>query len=179
MTQRVIESFGGLAGQGASRGVGNGAGDHQRQRNAQRLKLALDSKNGGLGVQRVENSFDHDDVRAAFNQCARRFPIGGDQLIKSDITKGGIVDVRRDGTGTVGWPQHACDIARTVRRFCAPFIGAGAGELCRFVVNLRRQRLHMVVRHGDGGGVEGVSFQNIGARLKISVMYGADNIGLR
>ena len=178
VAQRVIESFRGLAGERTARGVGNGAGDHQRQVDAQRLHLGLHRENRRFGVQRVEYRFDHDDIGAAFDQRARRFAIRLYQLIKGDVAVSGIVDVRRDRAGAVGRAEHAGDVARTMRGFRRPFVAAGARQPGGLEVDLRRQRFHLVIRHRNGGGVKGIGFQNIGARLQIGVVDLADHFRL-
>ena len=94
MAQGVIKRFGGLAGQGTAGGVGNGAGNHDRQVNAQCLELLFHRVNRGFGVEGVENRFNQDQVGTAFHQRFGRFTVGSDQLVKGDITKCRVVDVR-------------------------------------------------------------------------------------
>ena len=65
-----------------------------------------------------------------------------------------------------------------MRRFRRPFVTAGARQPGGFVVDLRRERFHLVIRHSDRGGVEGIGFQNIRARFQISVVDLADHLGL-
>ena len=68
MAHRMPERGRRLAGKGAARAVGDGARDHQRH-----LKAALGEgleagEDRGLGVQRVEDGFDQEDVRAAVDR---------------------------------------------------------------------------------------------------------------
>ncbi len=175
---RIVKRFGGLAGQGAAGGVGDGAGDHDRQFHPQRFEFGFHRKSGGLGVQGIEDGFDHDQIDAAFHQRASRFAVSRHQFIERDVAERRIVDVRRDGRSAVGRPQHPGDVARFFRRARRPFVGAGARQTGGLIVNLGGQRLHVVVGHGDGGGVEGIGLKDIGARLKIGVMNGGDHFRL-
>ena len=36
----------------------------------------------------------------------------------------------------------------------------------------------MVVGHGDGGGVEGIGFEDVGSRFQIAVVNGGNDLGL-
>jgi hypothetical protein len=69
VAQGVPEGLGGLAGQGAAGGVGDGAGDHDRQVEAVSRRL-LHREHRRLGVQGVEDGLDQDDVGAALDQAA-------------------------------------------------------------------------------------------------------------
>ena len=94
VAQGVIKRFGGLAGQGTAGGIGDGAGNHDRQVNAQRLELLFHRVNRGLGVESVEYRFNQDQIGTAFHQRSGRFTVGNNQLVKGDITKRRVVDVR-------------------------------------------------------------------------------------
>jgi hypothetical protein len=63
VAQRVIKGFGGLPGKRTAGGVGDGAGDHDRQVNAQRLKLLFHRKDRRFGVQGIEYRFNQDQIR--------------------------------------------------------------------------------------------------------------------
>ena len=94
MAQRVIKRFGCLAGKRAPRGIGDGTGNHDRQVDAQRLELLFHRVNRGLGVESVEYRFNQDQIGTAFHQRSGRFTVGNNQLVKGDITKRRVVDVR-------------------------------------------------------------------------------------
>ncbi len=94
VAHRVPECLGGLAGQGAAGGVGDGAGNHDRQFDAIFLEHLLNRKDRSLGVQGVEDGLDQDQVGAAFDQAAGSLGVVLDQLVKGDVTITGVVDVR-------------------------------------------------------------------------------------
>ena len=175
MAQRVIKRFGCLAGKRAPRGIGDGTGNHDRQVDAQRLELLFYRVNCRFGVEGVEYGFNQDQVGAAFHQRFSGLPIRGHQLVKRDVPKRRVVHVRRNRRGAVGRAQHPGYVARLVRRTGRPFVGAGARQLRRFKVDLRRQGLHLVIRHGDGCRVEGVGFYNIRTRFEVSVVGISDD----
>jgi hypothetical protein len=76
MAHRIPEGGHGLAGQDAARGVGDGAGDHQRQARGIRMlaEILVDREQRGLAVQRIEDGLDQQQVDAALDQavtCSR------------------------------------------------------------------------------------------------------------
>ena len=76
VAQRVIKGFGGLAGQRAPGGVGDGAGDHNRQIDPQRFKLLFDRKDRRFGVEGIEHRLNQNQIRPAFHQGFGGFTIG-------------------------------------------------------------------------------------------------------
>ena len=91
VTQGVVKSFCGLAGEGTTRGIGDGTGNHDRQVDAQRLELLFHRVNRGFGIEGVEYRFNQDQIGTAFHQRFGRFTIRRHQLIKADVTKGRVV----------------------------------------------------------------------------------------
>ena len=178
MTQRVIKGFGGLSGKRAAGRIGNGAGDHQRQVNAQRLQLLFHRIDGRFGIQGIKYRFNQDQIHATFHQRPGGFAIGGHQLVKGNITERRIVHIRRNRGGTVGRAKHARDVARFFRRAGRPGVGAGAGQLRRGKVDLGRQGFHLVIRHRDGRRVKGVGLNDIRTGLEVGVVDLADHLGL-
>ena len=120
VAHRVPECLDRLAAQDAARGVGHGAGDHHRharltQRGAA-FELGFDREDRGLGVQRVEDRFDQQQVGAAIEQSARLFAVGQRQLVERDIARAGIVDVGRNRCGLRCRAQRPGHEAGPVRR---------------------------------------------------------------
>src|SRR3984885_15871217 len=84
MADRVPEGGWRLARKRPPRTVGDGARDHQRHRKAalgERLEAGEDRR---LGVQRVENGFDQQNVRTAIDETLDLFAIGDPEFIKAD-----------------------------------------------------------------------------------------------
>ena len=82
--------------------VGDGAGDHHRHVDAALLEDFGDRVDRRLGVQRVEDGLDQQQVGAAVEQAVDLLAIGVAQLVEGDGAEAGIVDVGRDRGGAVG-----------------------------------------------------------------------------
>ena len=176
MAQRVVECFSGLAGERTPGSVGDGAGEHNWQLNAQRFEFSFNRENSGFGIEGIENGFNQDQVTAAFHQRFGGFAVGSHQLIKGNIAVSRVVDVGRDRRRTVGWAKHARDVARFVRRARRPFVCRRARQFGCCKVDFRRQGFHLVIRHGNSRGVEGVGFDDVRARLEVGVMNRGDHL---
>ncbi len=177
MLHRMPEGGRRLARQRTPGKVGDGARNHHRQRLADFLEHGFDAGIGGLGVQRVEDRLDDEDLGPAFDQRARRFDIGIMQLVERDGAEAGIVDVGRDRGGAAGRPERADDETPTavlgfglLRRFAAEPRG--------LAIELRHQPLHAVIGLRDRRGVEGVGGDQIGAGQAIGEVDVLDRLGL-
>ena len=147
---RIPERARRLSRQQASRAVGDGAGDHDRQVDAAFVAHLGDGKNRRFGVERVEDGFDQEKVGAAVDQPAHLLAIGGAQLIERDGAKTGIGHVRRDRRGAVGRPERAGHKAapaviffRQRRRFARerrPGLIKLIGDAFHAVIGLRNRR---------------------------------------
>ncbi len=104
MCQRIVERFGSLPGKCAPRRIGNRAGNHNRQFDIVFVKHLLNRKHRSLGIERVENGFDQDNVRAAAHQTTGRFHVGCDQRIEGNIAETGVVDIGGNATSTASRP---------------------------------------------------------------------------
>ncbi len=177
MAHRVPERLGGLAGQRAAGGVGDGAGDHDRQLDAIFLEHLLHGEDRRLGVQRVEDRFNQDQVGAALDQAAGGLGVVLYQEVEGDVAVAGVVDVRGDGAGAAGRAEHAADETRAIRSLGGLHVGYFPGQARAFHVQLVDQFFHAVVGLGDPGGIEGVGFQNVGAGIEIGFLDGLDDVG--
>ena len=178
MAHRVPERLGRLARERAARGVGDRAGDDERQAHAARLEVFVDREQRGLGVERVEDGLDQQQVDAAVDQRGHRFGVGGHQLVEADVAKARIVDVGRDRGGAVGRTEHAGDEARLLRRFRCPGVGAFAGKPGSGKVDLAHPALQLVVGLRDARRVEGVGLDDVGAGFEKGVVDRAHDLGL-
>ena len=76
MAHRMPERRRRLARKRAAGAVGDGAGDHHRQANAALGEDLFAGEDRRLGVERVEDRLDQDDVGAAVDQAADLLGIG-------------------------------------------------------------------------------------------------------
>ncbi|KAG0923682.1 hypothetical protein G6F31_019409 [Rhizopus arrhizus] len=106
-----MEGLGGLPGQGASRCIGDGAGNHHRQACTACVKGLLQRVQRGLGIERVEDGFDHQRVGATVDQALDRFAVGVAQFVEAGVAEAGIVDVGADGSGAACRADHPDDEA--------------------------------------------------------------------
>ena len=181
VAQAVVERLGGLAGQCAAALVGNGAGDHYRQPFERRagVEIAADGEHRRLGIQRIEDGFDQQQVGAAGYQAIDGLGVGHHQLVETHIAVAGIVDVRADAAGAVGRAEHAGDKARSGRIACRFGIAQPAYQRCRTAVHLVDQRFHAVIGHGDRRRIESVGLDNVGAGIEIGLVNAADHVRAR
>ncbi len=93
MAHRIPEGFSRLAGQRAARRVRDRARYHHGQRDAGLLERPPDCKDRGLGIQRIEDRLDHQEVDAALDQRSRRLLIGRGEIGEVDVAVTGVVDV--------------------------------------------------------------------------------------
>ena len=149
MPYRMPEGGVGLARESTARGVGNGAGDDQRQTLPALLEIRIDGVERGLGVEGVEDGLQQQDVRAAFHQSLHSRDISIRQFHKADIAETGPVDVRRDGSGAVGGAEHAGNETGLFRR--GPCVGSLAGQDRAAPAQFMDVVLQFVIGHGDGG----------------------------
>ncbi len=175
VTDRIPEGFRRLARQHAAGAVRDGAGDHHRHAQAPRVEQLLDGVDRRLGVERVEDGLQQQQVGAAVEQSARLLRIGDAQAVERGGAEAGIADVGRYRGGPVGRPDGARDetrpavlLARRQRRL--------ARELRAREVELIGDVFHAVVGLGDRGRREGVGRHDVGAGPQIGEMDVADRV---
>ena len=164
---RVVERLGGLAGKGAPRGVGDRSGDHYRDAQAVALESLLDRDQGRLGVQRVEHRLDEEQVDATLEQAFHRLAVSGDQLVEGHGAKARVVDVGRNRRGFVRRTEHARDEAGALRIFGLGLPHGVPGEIRRRAVELAGELAHAVIGQRNGGRVESIRLDDVGARLQV------------
>ena len=167
MLHRSQKSFQCLTGQGTSRAVGNRYGKHQRNLTAHSRHRFLGRINGSLGIQRVENRFDKQQVHAPLNQRLHLFLIGRSQLVKSQRPITGIVHVGTHRTGLVRRSHRTGHPTGFVGSKCRKAIGSPACDACGLQIDFTATVLQMIVGHGNALGTECIGFDNVRSGLKI------------
>ena len=169
VAHRIPERLRCLAGERAAGKVGDRARDHDRQVDALFLEHLAGGEDRRLGVERIEDGFDQDDVGAAIDQAAHLFGIGNPQIVEGDGAVAGIVDIGGNRGGAVGRPERTGDeTALAVDR-----LGTAQrplGEARAVAVQLIDHVFHGVVGLGDGGRGEGIRLDDIGAGHGIAKM---------
>ena len=136
-----------------------------------------DGRDRRLGVERVEDGLDQEEVGAARDEPFDLLAIGGAQLVEGDRAEAGIGDVGRDRGGAVGRPERAGDEARAAVLGLRG-IGRRARESRALEVELVGDAGEPVVGLGDAGRGEGVGRDDVGAGAEIGQMNLADLVGL-
>ena len=160
------KGVGGLAGEHGAGGF-DGAGDHGGDTDAAFDLEAAEGEEGGLDVAGVLGGFDEDDVGSAVEKAARGVVIIGLQL--------GEGDVARDGDGACGWAHGAGDEAGLGGR--GEFAGCLAGEAGGVKVDFVGFGGDVVFAEGDGVGVEGIGFDDVGAGFVVGAVDVEDDVG--
>ncbi len=179
MAHRVPEGFGGLAGQGAAGGVGDSPGNHDRQFETDLFEHPLHGEDRRLGIEGVEDGFDHDQIGATFDQAAGGFAVVFHQFVEGDVAVAGVIDVRGQRAGTAGGAEDTGDETRAVGRLGGLGVRDFTGQAGALAVQLVDQLLHAVVGLGYAGGVEGVGFENVRAGIQVGFLDGLDDVGAR
>ena len=177
MAHRMPERGRRLARQGAARAVGDRARDHDRQTATQLEERLLAGEDGGLGVERVEDRFNQDEIGAAVHQPFDLLGIGDAQVVERHGAEAGIVDVGRHRGGAVGRAEGSGDEAG----LAVELLGLqrrALGEAGAVAVEFVNHRLHAVIGLRDARGGEGVGLQNVRARLRVGEMDRLDGLGL-
>ena len=174
MGERQPERLDGLAVEQAARAVGDGARDEDGQPGSAGLEHLVQRHQRRLGVQRIEDGLQQDEVDPAVYQGFRRLAVGGAEGGEVDRAHARIVHVRRDREGLVGGPQHAGDEAGPLGG------GRGVGGLARDPGAGEIEGAHRsgqaVVLLRDPVRVEGVGGDDVGARFEEARVDVADNL---
>ena len=173
----VPERLGGLARQRAAAGVGDRARDPDRPATALLLEERLEREDRRLGVERVEDGLDQQQVRAPVDQAAGLLEVGRDQLVEADVAGSGVVDVGRDRGRLVRGAERPGHPARALGR--RVLVGSLPGERGGGPVELVALPLEPVVGLGDARRGEGVGAHDIGAGVEVGTVDVADDRRLR
>ena len=71
--------------------------------------VLADGKERGLGVQRVEDRFEQQEIGAAFDEAARLLVVHFAQFVEGDAARGGAVHILRHRRGAIGRPHRSRD----------------------------------------------------------------------
>ena len=179
MGDRIPECFRGLARQGPTAGIGDRAGNKYGEFKPRGIEVLKDCEYRRFGVQRIEDRFNQNQVGAAIDQPGYGFGIHIDKFTETCVAKPRIVYVWRNGRCPVRRPDHAGDESGLVGCLRRYIVGDFPGKLRRREIQLVDVTFEAVIRHRDGGGIEGVGLQNINAGCQERPMDTFDHAGLR
>ena len=132
----VPECFGFLRGDHCFTAHADGGGDDDGEFESAFFEDVLHGNEGGLGIERVEDRFDHEDVDASFDEGEDLLFVGLVDLIEGDRAEAGVVGI--DG-GVIEADGHGADRAGDVAGdagLVGDLVGDLAGQLCGLDVDL-------------------------------------------
>ena len=174
----VPEGLDRLPGQGAAGGVGDGPRDEEGDARAARLEGLVDRHERGLEHEGVEDRLAEEAVGAGVEQGVHLLAVGVAHLVEGDVALAGVGDVPAHREGLVGRADGAGHEAGPARRRGLGGLGGLAGDGHRGRVDLPDEVGQAVFLLGDGGAVEGVRLDQVGAGLEVGAMDGLDRVGL-
>jgi hypothetical protein len=178
VADRIPEGLDRLPRERAAGGIGDRARDHDRQIDRQLAHGAAHGVQRRLGVERVEDGLQQDQVGPAFDQRRGRLTVGRHQLVEIDVAKTRIVDARRQRRGAIGGADRAGHEARLPGAF-GVLVGNFARQARRRPVELHHHAFHAVVALGRRAGIEGIGLDDVGPGLQVLAVYLADHRRLR
>src|SRR6266545_6771328 len=153
--------------------------DHQRQPKTLFREDVLDGDDPRLGVERVEDRLEQDEIGTAVDEAADLLFISLAQLVEPDGAKRGIVHVGGDRQRPVRRPDRPRDVALPIRRLRGPLRTGGLCQPRSFDVQLVRNVLELVVRLRDRRAAERVRLDDVRAGREILPVDLADHVGTR
>ena len=150
--------------------LNEGDRSHDWDGKAQVLHQFFNGKESRLGIERIKNGFNDEEIHSPLDQSFGLLVIGLHQLGIGNVTSRRIVIVGgyRSGLGRgPDGPGHPCVGPRM-----AFHVGIGSltcHSATRFS-QLGSQRNHVIVSQGDGLSIEGVGFDNVGPSFEVGQM---------
>ncbi len=126
------------------------------------------SGEGDLALEEVLAGLDEEDVDAAFDEGLALLHVGAEHGVVSDVAERGEL-----GSGANGAGDEAGAVGS------GEFIGYGAGELGGGKVQLAGALRDAELAQDEGGGPEGIRFDDVGAGGEVAAMDGGDDVRAR
>ena len=175
----VPEGGHGLTGQRATAAIGDGHADHHGQPEPAPFEYIFDGEQRSLGVERIENGLDEQDVHAAFDQRVDLLFVRVANLIVGHGAKRRVVDIRRQTQRAIHRADRSRDEARLVGCLSRPFVGNATGQARRLDVQLRHDAFQRVVGLGNAGRGEGVRLDDVCPRFQVLGVNALDDVRSR
>ena len=186
--------------EGAAGAIGDRAGNEQRHFAATAFEQFCDGKQRGLGVESVENGFNGQEIHSSLEQRFRLIGVGLTELIKVCRPESGIIHIRRERERH-RQRSHGAGHEAAGSGLLRFLISGAPGDLRGGQVDLANERAEIrVIDHllekllvlaavgrfmrkekvvqADGGGAEGIGFDDVGPGLEILVMNFRDHLRL-
>ncbi len=168
----------GLAGKRASAAIDDGDRSDDWHAISGGLEIFLDGEEGGLGIERIENRFEEQEVRAALDEGSGLRGVDFAQLVEGYASRGRIRDILRDRCGARGGAERSGDETAAIGVRGGESVDGAAGGLRACEVEVGDAALKAIIGHGDGIGVEGIGFDDVGAGFKVAAVDLFDDVRL-
>ncbi len=178
VAHRIPERFGQLAGQQPAGFVGDGARDHHGHVDAAGFRDFGDRIERRLGVERIEDRLDQQQVGAAVQEPLDLLAIGRAQIVEGDGAEAGARHIGRDRCGAVGRADRAGDKARLAFLGSDP-LGGGARQLGALKIHLVGDAGEVVIGLRDRGRGKRIGGDDVGAGAQIIGVDVLDRVRLR
>jgi hypothetical protein len=123
----------------------------------------------GLGVERVEDRLDQEQVDTAVAQGDHLLRVSLDHVLEAHGAVGRVLDLRRERERHVQRPDGARDEA-------VEFVGHLAREPRALEIHVANRRLERVVGLADARRGEGVRGRDVGAGLEVGAVHALDDL---
>ena len=130
---------------------------------------------GHLGIERVEDGLNQQQVYPTLYQSFRLLYVGSKQLVVGQFAIGGIVHVGRHGASLVRRTYGSRHEAGLLLGGIA--VGSLSRYPCSLQVHLPAERLQVIVGLRDALRVEGVGGDDVGPGLQVSLVYVGNHVG--
>src|SRR5581483_6729409 len=110
------------------------------------LKESQDGEESSLGIQRVENGFDQQQIRPAIEQSPRLIIVSRGHFIERGPSRPRVVNVGRDRGRLGGWSDGAGDKTGAPRMPLHYLVGGAAGAFGSGLGKFVTQAFHSVIR---------------------------------
>ncbi len=149
MTHRLPESASRLARERAPGPIGDGPRDHEARGVGTAGQRATRSDDGGLGVERVEDGLDEQEIDPTVDQRENLLAVGRGERVEVERAIAGILHSRRHRQRDVGWADRPCDEASTL--VGCRFVGDATRDASGLEVEISNEVREAVLRLGDRG----------------------------
>ena len=157
-----------LAREGATRAVAHRDAHHDRESLPATFKHFVGGKEGGFGIERVEDGLDEDEVDPTLHQSINLLAIDRGQIHEGHRTSCRIVDIGADGGRAVGRPHPTRHKARACAVLSHELIGHPPRNLRPFQIELPHKLLALVVGHRNALAREGVGGQDVSSCRQVT-----------
>ncbi len=176
MTNGHVERIERLARQRATAAIGDGHRNNHRNAKALFLEHLFDRGDCRLGVQRVEDRLDEQQIGAAIDKAANLILVGRPRVVEGHPAERRVVHIRRNRERAVHRAHRSGHETALVGGPGRPLVGSLAGDPRTSHIQLVGERFEPVVRLRDRGARECIRLDDVRAGRKVLAVDRADDV---